>query len=112
MNSVNQLIEQRLAQRQDIAELETKVGEVEASRDTFTAVIGYIEDNHYQVNGSLEVTISALPQTIDLGNVSHASGGLIISGMAPSEIEVLVYAKKLRDSGRFSEVIISAMEDT
>ena len=110
--TVNQLIEQRLAQRQEIPELETKVSEVEASRDTFTAVIDYIEDERIVVNGNLEVTTSALPDTVDLSTVSHASPGLTISGMAPSEIEVLAYAKKLRASGRFSQVIISAMEDT
>ena len=48
LGTTNQLIEQRLtqlqAQRQDIAELETKVGEVEASRDTLTAVVDYIDD--------------------------------------------------------------------
>ena len=110
--TVNQLIEQRLAQRQDVAELETKVSEVEASRDTFTAVIDYIEDERYEVNGDLEVTMSNLPETIDLSNISHASNGLTISGIAPSETEVLVYATKLRTSGRFSQVIISTMEKT
>jgi len=119
LGAINQRIEQRLTQiqeqKQNIAELETKVGEVEASRDTFNAVVNYIDNERYKVNGDLEVTMSAKPGTIrdeDLSSISHASQKLTISGMAPSETEVLAYAKNLRASGWFSQVVISAMEDT
>jgi len=114
LNTVNQVIEQRLAQvqaqKQNVAELETNVSQVEASRDTFLAVIDYIEDEQYTVNGDLEVTMSVLPGTIDLTEISHASPELNIRGIAPSEVEVLSYAKKLRASGRFSQVVISSVE--
>jgi len=109
---ISQLIEQRQKQKQEITKLETKVSEVEASAKPFTAASYYIEDEQYVVKGDLEVTTSLLPQTIDLSNVRHASHKLTISGTAPSETEILSYAKELRGSGRFSQVSISAMEKT
>lgn len=116
LNTINQLIEQRLAQRlaqgQEIEELEMKVEEAEASRDAFTAVTRYIDYQRYEVNGDLEVTLSVLPDTIDLTNIYHANSELTISGIAPSETEILAYAKNLRGSGKLSQVTISAMKET
>jgi len=109
LNNIGQLIEQRQAQRQEIAGLQTEVERVEASRGIFSAAVDYIEDRRYIVNGDLEAATSALPDTIDLGEVSHTGEGLTISGAAPSETEILAYAKELRATGRFSEVIISSI---
>jgi type IV pilus assembly protein PilM len=114
--TINQQIEQRLsqmqAQRQDIAELETKVGVVETSRDDLYAVIDYFDNQHYVVNGALEETISALAQTIDLSNISHVDDELTISGMAASDVAISTFAKRLSASGRFADVIISATKKT
>ena len=50
-----------------------------------------------------------MPDTIDLAEISHTGEELTISGVAPSETEILAYAKELRATGRFSEVIISTI---
>jgi len=110
--TINQLIEQRQKQKQEISELEAKVGKVKASRDKLYAVIDHIEDSRYEVNGNLDVTTSAMPDSVDLTNVTHASNELTINGMAPNEAAVLEYATNLRASGRFSPVIISSMKKT
>ncbi|MFC1902621.1 PilN domain-containing protein, partial [Chloroflexota bacterium] len=110
LESISQLIERRLEQRKAITELEEKVNEVEASRDSFAAVIDYIDTERYLVNGNLDVTMAALLQVIDLSTITNVSDELTISGTAPSEIEVLTYAKKLRESGIFAQVTISSME--
>lgn len=112
--TINQIIEQRQRQKQGIAELETKVEEAQASRDTFTTAIDLIDDNHLVINGDLEVTTSALPDTVDLSYISHisATNTLTIRGSAPTEIEALAYARDLRGSGRFSQVVISNMKIT
>jgi Tfp pilus assembly protein PilN len=110
--TINQLIEQRQKQKQEISELEAKVGKVKASRDKLYAVIDHIEDSRYEVNGNLDVTTSAMPDSVDLTNVTHASNELTINGMAPNEAAVLEYATNLRASARFTHVIISSMKKT
>ena len=112
LDTINQQIKQGQVQKQNITELEKKVNEVEASRNKFNVVIVSINDQRFVVNSDLKVTTSALPKNVNLSTISHASNKLTISGMAPSEVEVLVYAKNLRTNGRFSRVIISTMEKT
>ena len=53
-----------------------------------------------------------MPENVDLSSVSHANGGLTITGTAPSEVEVLSYAKKLREGGLFPQVTIAGMKKT
>jgi len=66
------------------------------------------------VNGDLQLVISdaTLPGTVELNNINHASAELAVGGMSPSETEVLTYADALRDSGMFSQVIVSNIEET
>jgi hypothetical protein len=45
-----------------------------------------------------------------LSNIKHISAELTVGGMSPSETEVLTYADALRDSGMFSQVIVSSIE--
>lgn len=112
LDTINQLIKQNLAQRQDIAELEVKVGEIEASGDTFTTVFNNFGKHHIEVNGDLRVAANTLPGTVDLSSITHASAGLTINGMALSETEVLAYARAVRAGGRLPHVIVSSIEKT
>ena len=110
----NQLLIEKQLQRQEltsnVAELEGKLAEVEASRDSFTTALGSLDSQSNGVNYDLQVAASALPDTITLVGISHANGILTISGTSPSETEVLQYAQSLDNSGRFAEVIIASME--
>lgn len=112
LNNINKLTKQMQTQQQDITDLEKKVGEAEASRDIFTTAVDYIDTHRYQLNGSLDIVMFYLPASIDLETISYAGDAFTMSGMAPSEVEVLSYATKLRDSGSFSRVTISSMEKT
>ncbi len=116
LDATNQLLQQRYTQQQsqgkEIAELEKKVTEIEVTDNAFTAVLDNISKQRGIVNGDLGVTTSTLPSTIDLSSITHASVRLTISGMSPSEMEVLTYANTLRASGRFSQVTISSIKKT
>ncbi|MFC1979310.1 pilus assembly protein PilM [Chloroflexota bacterium] len=116
LDAMNQQIEQKLEQVQtrqkDIDELETELSKTEESRDAFAAVVKYIDVRRYQVNGGLEATMAELPGILDLNKIKHAIGGLTIEGVSPSEVEVLSYAKNLRESGKFSRVVIASMKKT
>jgi type IV pilus assembly protein PilM len=116
LDTTNQLIGQRLSQRQElvgnIAELEKKLAEAEASRDNFAAALGGIENLNEKANGDLKIAIDSLPSTIDLIRIGHVDNILTINGVALSEAEVLAYLKHLDESGRFSEVTIASLRKT
>jgi len=112
-NTIDRLLQQKLLQRQkltgNIAELEKKIAEVEASRDNFAAALGSLETQSAGINRDLEVTIKSLPSAISLSSISHANNILTISGRVPSEKEVLKYIMGLDASGRFGEITITNM---
>ena len=105
---------QQQSQKKHITELEEKIVEVEATSNTFTGVFNNFGRQREIVNGDLQLVISdaTLPSTVELKNINHASAELTVGGMSPSETEVLTYADTLRDSGMFSQVIVSNIEET
>ena len=114
----NRLLEIRIekwqAQSDAVVALETQVEELRATSDALDAVLDGFSSQQATVNGDLTETISTinLPTNVDLGSIRHASDVLAINGISTTETEVLEYAKALKDTGRFSEVIISGMERT
>ena len=113
LDVTTQLLIEKQSQREElknqIAELEAKLAEAEASRNNFTAALSSLNRQGNEVNHNLEIAVSALPDTISLDSISHAEGILTVGGSSPSETEVLQYAQNLDDSGRFAEVIIASV---
>jgi type IV pilus assembly protein PilM len=114
LDMTNQLIIQKQAQKQalmkDIAELEEKLAEAEASHHTFTTALGSLDKQGETVNGDLKATTDNLPSTITLISISHTGGVLTINGTSPNEADILSYARSLDSSGRFSETIIASIK--
>ena len=98
--------------RNNIAQLDKELAEVEASHHAFTRALDSLDRQGTRVNRDLEVATNILPSTISLNSISYASGRLTLSGRAPSEAELLSYARSLGDSGRFSEIITASMKKT
>ncbi len=113
LESTNNLLAQKQSKQKEltknIAELEKKLANTQASRNTFAAALGSLDKQHERINGDLQVTISALPNTISLTNISQTADKLIMQGRSPNEMEVLSYARSLEASGRFSEITIASI---
>jgi len=116
LDSTTLLLEQRhqiqLKQKEETAELERQVAGLEASYDAFANVLDGFIRQQAGVNGDLDAVTSALPHAIELSGIARKDTGLAVNGLSPSETEVLDYASNLRDSGRFSQVIVSTMVKT
>ena len=116
LDTTSQLMAQKFAEQQaqnkEIAELEGNIAELEVTYNALSTVLNNFGRQREIVNGDLKVTTSALLSSVDLSSISHASVELTISGMSPSEMDVLAYASALRKSGRFSQVIVSGIEKT
>ena len=111
LDGTNEIIEQRQAQKKEltesIAQLEKKIPEAKSSVDTFVAAADNLYEKGEIVNGDLAVTPEKLYTGMNLTRISHNGSLLTIQGRAPSEAEILYYARSLNDTGRFLEITIT-----
>ena len=114
----NRLLEIRLekwqSQEAEVAELQNQVGELEEPNEVLTAVLGNFVSQRKIVNGDLNSAIadSNLPGNVDLGSIKHDGMVLNVSGISPSETEVMEYANALNDTDRFARVTVTSIEKT
>ncbi|MEW6033813.1 MAG: pilus assembly protein PilM [Chloroflexota bacterium] len=121
LDATIQLLEVRQTQQElrdkESAEVKKGIAELQASYEALSAKVSalnsVLDDFSRQqqgVNGDMGMTTTTLADAAGLNRVSHANDGMTIQGFAPGETEVLAYASALRDSGRFSQVVISSMQ--
>jgi len=116
LNTTNQLLQQKMAQRQiyadSIADLQKEITSAETSGGNFALAVSSLETQSEAVNGNLIVTVNSLPETVSLTSINQNRETLTISGRAPSETDVLSYLRKLEDSERFSSITIINLKKT
>ena len=116
LSNTNQSLQQRQSQRQElsgkVAELQKKVNGVTASRDGLTAVLGILEKQATATDLDLSAAIEGLPRSVSLTSLRHISNVLTITGISPSEKDILSYITKLDSSGRFGNIVITDMTRT
>ena len=112
LDVTNQLLQQRQSERQKA--VENRSDETESHYARFTAAVHSLNGRCNLINNNLKETVDSLPSYVSLNDISYNDNDNIvtISGIAPSETEVIRYAKNLEESGRFSEIIITAMNRT
>jgi len=115
-----------------LAELQVKVDELKVVRDVFEQPLQECEAQRAKVNGDLSKVTSLLPATVDLSSISYSREiaievstqitqvgeestevtmllRMLVAGTAPDEETVLSYARDLRDSDRFANVVLLSM---
>jgi len=95
----------------DVEELQAKVAQAKAGTAVFEQPLDDFEAQRERVNRDLSKVTSLLPGTIDLDSIDYGEEDLEISGTAPDEAAILSYCRSLRDTGRFSEVLVSDMHE-
>jgi type IV pilus assembly protein PilM len=113
LDHTNQLFTEKQSAKQELKDhvvgLQAELAEAEAARDNFTAALGSLEQQGKEVNHNLDEVVGALSDTIILNNINHAEGTLTVSGSSPTAAEILQYAQRLDDSGRFAGVTIASI---
>ncbi len=113
LNTTDQLLQQKLSQRQglelNITALENKIATVETAQNSFTTTLTSLEKQSNEINGNLKITVTSLPATVNLSSISQSGSLLTLIGNSLSEKEILSYLRNLDASGRFSEVTIINM---
>ncbi|MFH1169531.1 MAG: pilus assembly protein PilM [Chloroflexota bacterium] len=113
LDADNLLIKQKQQLKEDLTKsidnLEKQLAGAKATRDTFTTARQSIEDDGDLIDGDLMATVANLFQSVVLSRINHTGKSLNIQGSAPSEVEILSYARNLKASGRFAKVLVSSI---
>jgi type IV pilus assembly protein PilM len=114
LDNANSIIELRQSQNKELTEgvaaLEAELADTQAARNRFVVALESLNRAGEVINGDLEATVGSLVDGVDLGSISYSSGGLNLSGQAPSDLEVLEYVRNLDATGRFGEITISTTQ--
>jgi type IV pilus assembly protein PilM len=89
---------------------QSKVTETKAARDVFQQPLSSFAAQRAKINGDLSKVTSLLPGTIELKSITYGEN-LKISGIAPDEATILGYQRNLRDTSRFSKVLLTTMQE-
>ena len=103
-------VQVRQGTQEALEKLQLKVNEAKAARDAFQQPLDSFAVQRAKVNGDLSKVTSLLPGTVELKSITCGES-LNISGTAPDEATILGYQRNLRDTGRFSEVLLSNMQE-
>jgi hypothetical protein len=102
-----------------IAELQAKIDEAKNKRDYFKPSLDTDKEQRAKVNSSLSKVTSLLPGIVELASIDYTQRTtetetlriLTIKGTSPDETTIVNYVRDLRNSGQFSEVLISDMRE-
>lgn len=110
VNSLQAQLEARIGTQKALEQLRQQVEQASATLDTFQKPLDSAAQQRAEVNADLATVTSLLPGIIDLESIKY-NGSLKINGTAPDHTVVVNYVRDLRNSGQFSEVLISKMEE-
>ncbi len=94
---------------EEIAAIEPQIAPLEATADIFATTFTDLAENRSQIDGDLSGVVHLMAGNVDLTSISHTGPRVTVAGTAPEEADIFQYARNLRSSGRYSEVIISSI---
>lgn len=113
LDATNLVLDQRQAQRKELAggtaALQQELTNTQAATNAFIAALDSLNRDGDRVDGDLKATVDDVVSNLSLSGINHSGEGLNVSGTAPSEVEVLEYARRLYSSGRFAALTIASI---
>lgn len=94
---------------EEITLISPQIAELEATTAIFNNTFTGLEEARDKMNGDMSNIVSLQPGNL-LTEVNHTGDTVTLNGFATNESSIFSYARALRNSGRFSTVIISAIE--
>jgi type IV pilus assembly protein PilM len=110
--TINQRIVSQQVQPQNIIRLSQEVSTLEEAADVFTNMLHSLTTGRDEVNRDLaRINESLKIGGLDLESVNHGSKTITVDGLADREDAIFGYARDLRASGRFDQVVITDMTE-
>ena len=97
--------------KDEIAQLEPTIEPFELEVRAFSTTFTNMEETRSMVDADSSAVVKALPSAgVDLISVNHTIDQVSVNGIATDETGIFEYARALRSGGRFSLVVISAIQ--
>jgi type IV pilus assembly protein PilM len=112
-NEVNKLqieVERSKVNEAKIEKLTKELDEIAEERDKVQAQLAAYSKQRRSVNDELSMVTSLMAGTIYPETIKYGNSWSIV-GVAPNTETILEYVRLLRDSGQFSEVLLSSMQE-
>ena len=97
--------------REAIDNLTTQIEPIQGKTDLLNTLSGDLEHGRSEIDRDL-VVIAGQMQSVDLRSISHQGNSVNLNGSANDEDQIFKYARALRNSGRFSIVLIASIGQT
>jgi type IV pilus assembly protein PilM len=94
-------------QRKEVQTLEASLNQLQASADKFKSLSLTFSLGQDTVNGDLAAIQDNMVAGVSIISISYSGDGVLVDGDSLSENEALTYSRHLRESGRFSDVIVT-----
>lgn len=110
IRSIQTQVENRRGTEGAIQQLQTQIDAANKAVVVFQQPLDIARAQRAKVNGDLSAVTSLLPGIMSISSISYSTGVTII-GTAPDDTTVVDYVRSLRNSGQFSQVLISSMAE-
>jgi type IV pilus assembly protein PilM len=110
LNTLQQQVETATGTAASLAKLRTKFDQANAKLVILKQPMANAQTQRAGVNEKLAKATSLKPGNVEVTSISYATT-LSVSGTAPDKALVLHYASALRDSGKFSSVIVQQLTE-
>ncbi|MBI4302814.1 MAG: pilus assembly protein PilM [Chloroflexi bacterium] len=97
--------------RKSVAQLDKLVADAKLSGSSFSVALESLDRKRGVIARDLLTTMNTLPSSMSLTAITHTGSILTLSGVAPSDIEILAYARRLNLNNDFLDPFISSMKD-
>jgi type IV pilus assembly protein PilM len=110
INSAQNQLDIRQGTAATISQIQAKIEAAKKDSATFKTPIDAATAQRAKVNSDLGTITSLLPGIINLSSLVYGNG-YTIAGIAPDDTTIVDYVRALRNSGKFSQVLISNMNE-
>jgi len=94
-----------------IDDLEANIANFEIINDSFTIAYDTISSTSDELNDNIRTVVNNVSGGVELTSMIHRKDSITIMGIAPTEKEILEYARELDETNRFDEVVVTNIKE-
>ena len=102
-------LEEQISQQMEV-NLQPIAAEITAN--SLEAKLASLGQRLDKIDNDLGEAVNLVPTTVTLLSIDYGGDSATINGVAPTEADIFIYARALRESGRFSSVTILSINET
>lgn len=114
INANNFIISKNKVEKQKLMEsievMESQIGDLKIINDSFMVAYDTITFLSEELNGNINAVVDNIVSGVSFRDISHKSDYVTIMGYSPTEEEILEYARKLDETDRFDEVVVTKIK--